>query len=99
MRGGCAMRNTLLLTWLALYSAACATSSPKTAVALPPVKPSIASPATQRPTTALDAEEFRRELESVYTQILARNDSSKPPVHAPVVDIEAAASIPIPEHR
>jgi membrane-bound lytic murein transglycosylase D len=90
------MRNTLLLTLLALYSAACATSSPspKTAAALPPVKPAVIRPVTQ-----LDAEEFRRELESVYTQILARDDSSKTPVHAPVVDIDAAASIPIPEHR
>lgn len=86
------MRNTLLAV-LAVVSVACASSTP------PPTKlpaaPELAAPATAQ----IDADEFRKELEEVYTRILARSDNSTPPVDAPVVDLEAAASIPIPEHR
>jgi membrane-bound lytic murein transglycosylase D len=45
-----------------------------------------------------DADEFRKELEAAYGQIVSR-DPGKAPASAPVVDLEAAASIPIPEHR
>jgi membrane-bound lytic murein transglycosylase D len=45
----------------------------------------------------VDADQFRNELESVYAQILTRGD--QPAADTPVVDLEAAASIPIPEHR
>lgn len=90
------MRNTLLLTLLAFYSVACATASPEPGT---PAALAVKPPVAVRPAAQLDAEEFRRELESVYTQILARNDSSTVPADAPAVDIEAAASIPIPEHR
>jgi membrane-bound lytic murein transglycosylase D len=47
----------------------------------------------------IDADAFLKELEEAYTHILARSDVSIPPLDAPVVDVEAAASIPIPEHR
>ena len=50
-------------------------------------------------TAQLDADQFRTELEAAYTHILSRTDVKTPPADAPVVDIEAAASIPIPEHR
>jgi len=84
------MRNTLFVTVLALYSVACATSTP----------PPSPSPIPQSPTPtahALDIDQFRHDLEEAYTKILAHSD--KPAPETPVVDIEAAASIPIPQHR
>ncbi|HKR62609.1 MAG TPA: hypothetical protein VJZ00_02665, partial [Thermoanaerobaculia bacterium] len=89
------MRNTLLLTLVPFYFVACATSSPKAEVAPPAAAPVVAT--TQ--STSLDGEEFQRELQAAYTHILSRTDVSKTPASAPVVDIEAAASIDIPEHR
>lgn len=86
------MRNTFLLSVVALYSVACATSTPAP-VAAPPV---AAAPTV---TAQLDADQFRSELEAAYTHILSRTDVKVPPPDAPTVDIEAAASIPIPEHR
>lgn len=89
------MRNTFLLMVLALYSVACASSS---APAAPPV-PAAAPVPLQ--TSDLDPAQFRAELEQAYNQVLARTvaEATPPPADAPVVDIEAAASIPIPQHR
>jgi len=88
------MRNTLLLTPLALYFVACASTSPAPAPA-----PAAAAPAvTPRPSMTLDGEEFQRELQTAYESILARTDVPTPPADVPVADVEAAASIPIPEH-
>jgi membrane-bound lytic murein transglycosylase D len=84
------MRNTLLLVVAALYAVACASSAPAPA-AVPPV------PAAPSVSAQVDAEQFRKELEAAYAQILSRSD--KPAANAPAVDLEAAASIPIPEHR
>ena len=80
------MRNILFLTALALYFVACATSAPQ------PLPPN-----TQPPTPNLDAQQFQQDLQDAYAKILARSD--KPAPNAPVVDVEAAASIPIPQHR
>ena len=85
------MRNTFLLSVVALYTVACATSTPA------PVAASL--PAAPLATAQIDADQFRAELEAAYTHILSRTDVKTPPADAPVVDIEAAASIPIPEHR
>ncbi|MEA2463679.1 MAG: rane-bound lytic murein transglycosylase [Acidobacteriota bacterium] len=88
------MRNTLLLTVAALYAVGCASSAPA-----PKAVPAAAAPtATPRVSAQVDADDFRKELESVYAQLLARSTDKVPP-SAPVVDLEAAASIPIPEHR
>lgn len=84
------MRNTLLAV-LAVYSVACASSSQPSAPVPVPAAPSVSA--------QFDAEDFRKELEAAYTHILSRADHSRLPIDAPVVDIEAAASIPIPEHR
>ncbi|HEX7155137.1 MAG TPA: transglycosylase SLT domain-containing protein [Thermoanaerobaculia bacterium] len=46
----------------------------------------------------LDGDAYRAALEDAYTHIVSR-EHSKPLKTAPVVDVEAAASIPIPEHR
>ena len=88
------MRNTLLLAGVAFYGIACASSAP-----LPKVAP--APPVAAAPRVPFDADEFRKELENAYTQILSRDtaDPGELPHDAPVVDVEAAASIPIPEHR
>jgi membrane-bound lytic murein transglycosylase D len=82
------MRNTVLLSAVAFYTVACATTpAPVTIPAAPIVS-------AQR-----DVEELRNELEAAHTHILARTGLKTPPADAPVVDLEAAASIPMPEHR
>jgi membrane-bound lytic murein transglycosylase D len=87
------MRNTLLLMVVALYAIGCASSAPAPVIAAPAVA------AAPKISAQVDADQFRKELESAYTHILNRGDNTKPPADAPVVDLEAAASIPIPEHR
>jgi membrane-bound lytic murein transglycosylase D len=82
------MRNTFLLSAVALYTVACATAP---APVVTPAAPSISA--------QIDAEEYRKDLEAAHTHILARTDRTTPPADAPVVDLEAAASIPMPEHR
>ena len=86
------MRNTLLAV-LAVSFVACAGSTPS------PVTTPVAAPAAPKVSAQLDADEFRKQLEEAYTHILSRADNSKAPAGADVVDVEAAASIPIPEHR
>lgn len=78
-----------VLPAIVLYTSACASSVPAPKPAPAPVRAS-ASPAR------FEADQFRKELEDVYAQILLHE---KNPVNAPRVDVEAAASIPIPEHR
>jgi membrane-bound lytic murein transglycosylase D len=74
---------------IAIYAVACASSTP-------PPKAVAAAPALQPPSAAkLQAEEYRKALEAAYAEIVAREGK---PVAAPAVDIEAAASIPIPDH-
>lgn len=87
------MRNTFLLAGVALYGIACASSAPAPSVAPP-------APVTAAAARPLDADKFRQELEDAYTQILSRaSTDTQPAADVEVVDIEAAASIPIPEHR
>lgn len=83
------MVHKRLLPLLALVFAACAS----TTVAPAPL-PTRTFPPTR---SATDVAEFRNELEAVYAKLVARE--SKPPDSAPAVDLEAAASIPIPDHR
>jgi membrane-bound lytic murein transglycosylase D len=103
------MRNTLLLAVLGLYAVACATATPPNAAptAAGNTRPAQANtrlaPATPRVSAQLDADEFRAELERAYTHILSRSQTSTPS-HTPTVeiavaDIDAAASIEIPQHR
>ncbi len=73
-----------LLPAAALLVAACATAP------LPPPKSSVLGPRSS------DVSELRIDLQKTYEQMLALE---RKPLHAPVVDVEAAASIPIPEHR
>jgi membrane-bound lytic murein transglycosylase D len=48
------------------------------------------------PVLSSDAVEFRAALENAYAKIAAQEQT---PIGAPRVDVEAAASIPIPDHR
>ena len=86
------MRNTFLLAGVALYSIACASSAPA-----PKVVP--AAPVAINAPAPLDVEEFRKELDEAYTHILSRASTNEITPDVEVVDVEAAASIPIPEHR
>ena len=91
------MRNTLLLGGVALYAVACATSAPAPQAVPAPAAQVAAAP---RVSAQAEAEELRKSLEEAYTHILARSDSPREiPADVPVVDIDAAASIPIPQHR
>jgi membrane-bound lytic murein transglycosylase D len=76
--------NSALLL-LAVFAAACGSAPAPPPKAAPPV---AAKPA--------ETPEYRKALEDAYAQILAREHA---PVPAPKVDVEAAASIPIPEHK
>ena len=76
--------------WLTLtfgvFAAGCASH--------PPVRSKPAAvPATS---FTLDAGEYRKTLEEAYGEIVAREST---PVDAPRVDVEAAASMTIPEHQ
>src|SRR5688572_13735028 len=91
------MRDRLFLMLVALYLVACASSPPNR------VPPASSRPPTQGRLEAggprtIDAEQFRKELEAVYGQILS-SSVEEAPAQPAVVDVEAAASIPIPEHR
>jgi len=88
------MRNTLLLTVVALYSVACASSTP--APRAVPAGPTAS--AASAVAADVDSDAFRRDLEAAYDHILARS-STDVREGLEVVDIEAAASIDIPEHR
>jgi membrane-bound lytic murein transglycosylase D len=79
-----------------LFFMACAGSTPAPQSAPAPV---AATPAP--PVHSLDGDEFRQELEEAYSRILTRDQKVTPAaVQAlPAVDLEAAASIPIPQHR
>ena len=83
------MRNSMLAV-AALYAVACASVPPKTATQVAPPVPV---------NTNLDASAFQSELQQAYDKILQRDKTSATPAEMPVVDIEAAASIPIPQHR
>src|SRR5215212_5352780 len=87
------MRNTFLLSAVALYTVACATAP------APVTAPAAEAAAAPRVSAQLDSDAFLKELEAAHTHILARTDLKTPPADAPVVDLEAAASIPMPEHR
>ncbi len=72
--------------WVTLALALCAAAC---ATAPPPRERS-------HPVLASEAVEFRAALENAYQKIAARQ---RLPVDAPKVEVEAAASIPIPEHQ
>lgn len=78
-------RATLLL--VALYAVACATSSPAPRPVAPP--PNAVSAAQ------LQNDEYRRALEDAYAK-LAAHDAAPAPAR---IDLETAASIPMPVHQ
>ena len=83
------MKERAVVLLIAIYAVACASSTPAP-------KPVVAAPALQAPSAAKQqAEEYRKALEAAYAEIVARE---RKPVAAPSVDVEAAASIPIPDH-
>jgi membrane-bound lytic murein transglycosylase D len=87
-----------LLPAIALILSACATApapAPPVATA-PKLTPEQASLLASQSNAQLDAADFRKALEEAYGSIVARQNK---PVNAPAVDVEAAASMPIPEHR
>jgi membrane-bound lytic murein transglycosylase D len=80
-------RRALLLL-LSILTAACAGSIPPPRSVVPP--PPIAPP------THLDSSAYRAALEDAYSHIVAREGV---PVNAPHVDVEAAVSMEIPDHK
>ncbi|MGZ5493936.1 MAG: transglycosylase SLT domain-containing protein [Thermoanaerobaculia bacterium] len=85
------MNNTRrLLPAAAFVFAACTTTAP------PPVPTPVPQPSPVVSPRSSDAAHLRAELEQAFDEIVAREGK---PVAAPQLDVEAAASIPIPEHR
>src|SRR3954451_14282478 len=70
-----------------LLSLACASVPPPAPVPVPAVPPT---------TIKADFDNAKRDFEQVYADILTHEQK---PVNAPVVDVEAAKSIPVPEHH
>lgn len=98
------MRNRLFLCAVGLYAAACASApQPKVSAAASKAAGEQFASLIRSRTEHTDATEFREELEAVYEQILYRGSLAEHPeinkFPVEVVDLEAAASIPIPEHR
>ncbi|HEX7708762.1 MAG TPA: transglycosylase SLT domain-containing protein [Thermoanaerobaculia bacterium] len=85
------MRNRVLLAVMALYAVGCASGgqTSKPASGQPPYLPAI--------TSQLEADQLRTELEEAYAQILSRSAIETPGM--PHADIDAAASMTIPDHR
>lgn len=85
------MRNGFLAL-MALYAAACASST------APPPPSLVPTGATTVSTAQADADAFRADLEQAYADIVSRSgeDASD---YAAIADVEAAASMPVPEHR
>lgn len=75
----------LLLPAAALSLAACATTVPP-----PPTPSSVLGPRSS------DVADLRHDVQATYDEIVAHQSG---PIDAPQVDVESAASIPIPEHR
>ena len=89
------MRSRVLqLLSLTFCAAGCATLPPSPAPAAAPV----ITPEQRAALTVSDQSiaEYRKALEDSYAQIVARENV---PVTEPHVDVEAAASIPLPQHR
>ena len=80
------MKTRSVLLLLAICAAACATTAP-------PPKP---IPAQDSALRTQDSTDLRIALEDAYAQIVSHETT---PVNAPSVDVEAAASMPIPDHR
>ena len=78
---------------ISIFSLACATSTP----APKPVVAAPVAPVMTPAAAARDAAEFRKELEQAYAQIAARAD--QPVASVPAADVEAAVSMPIPDHK
>jgi membrane-bound lytic murein transglycosylase D len=77
------------LPLLALFAAACAATAPPPKPAPIPTQSSVLVPQSST--------EYRKDLEDALAQIAAREKA--PLATVPRVDVEAAASIPIPDHR
>jgi membrane-bound lytic murein transglycosylase D len=100
------MRMRLLLPLIAIYATACATGGQGTSQAKADAYGAEFAAMLRTSEESSDAKAFRDDLEAVYEQILSRNRPQKMTIvipgerpAIPVVDIEAAISIPIPEHR
>jgi membrane-bound lytic murein transglycosylase D len=88
--------RSLLLMSVMVCAAGCATLPPTPDPALTPaasLSPEVSVPLTFAESSLAD---YKRALEESYAQIVARENR---PVAAPRVDVEAAASIPLPQHR
>jgi membrane-bound lytic murein transglycosylase D len=85
------MKRRAVVLLVAIDAVACATSTPPPKAAPPVVQKQSSLPSAAK----LQSDDYLRALETAYGQIVAREGL---PVAVPKVDIEAAASIPIPEH-
>ncbi|MEO8034769.1 MAG: transglycosylase SLT domain-containing protein [Acidobacteriota bacterium] len=88
-----------IMRWLLLLPAASALACASAPTAVKPAALAAAPTVTSAipSQTADDNVRFRKEMEDVYAQIVAR--ANKPVSSVPAADIDAALSMPIPDHR
>src|SRR4051794_13522018 len=79
------LRGSMLFA--TLLSLACASAPPPAPTPIP------------ASTIRADFDNSKRDYEQVYAEIVAHEQTSQKPVNAPVVDVDAAKSIPVPQHR
>jgi membrane-bound lytic murein transglycosylase D len=93
-------RGRSLLLLLTFSAAGCATTLPKPAATPAPASALHSALSTQDSALrAQDTAAYRKALEEAYAEIVAREGKPVPAPRIEMVDIEAAASIPIPQHR
>ncbi|MDP9361929.1 MAG: transglycosylase SLT domain-containing protein [Acidobacteriota bacterium] len=83
------MKRRAVVLLVALCAVACATSAP-------PPKPTVQATAQSPSAAKLQRDEYLHALEAAYGEIVAREGKL---VRAPKVDVEAAVSMPIPQHQ
>ncbi len=86
------MKKQLIVVILASLCGACATGKPS----VRPVVATLPSAPVPPPLNRIEAEEYRAALEEAIDHITARTASG---VKIPIVDADAALSMPIPEHK
>jgi membrane-bound lytic murein transglycosylase D len=83
------MTRRAVVLLVAVYAVGCATTAP-------PPKLTTKPDSKPQPAAKLQTDEYRRALEAAYGEAVGRE---RKPVSPPNVDVEAAVSMPIPEHQ
>lgn len=91
------IKGRAVVLLVAILAVACATATPPQPQPLKPVAAvaPVPAPSSSPSVAKMQVQEYQRALEAAYNEIVAREGR---PVRQPKVDVEAAVSIPIPDH-